>query len=640
MSTPLQDAKKINKTVSQTFSAFIEPVLEQKLFHAIVSYYLNENDKLGFGLSESQISAICRTLLYGNEPSYNNSQAWLISEETILDEYHKKEFAIMDYLHLVSLELRKQLGQYSTPVKIVRYILKSVGYIPMKDILFKKLIDPACGSGAFLVEASRVYLNALKKANISMSEWYLMVISAIKGIDVDPKACFFARLNLAILLAPPILDFVSINGISRLKPLPVYCADTLRLMALKGKDTPQFYDGLNISLECQFDFVVGNPPYYKIRELDQGIKNAFAESIYGHPNAYGLFIHAGIEMLKANGRLGFIIPRSMLSGLYFKNLREFIERNTSIKEVVYISDRKKVFDNVLHGTMILSLKRDKQSREKVKISFIKSLKDMENRHTEISVDRNKIIQRLNGTTVWFVANTLETYGIINRIIKEHPLLSEYKINCRAKTGQIVWNRLKPLLTINEKLDTLPLIWATDVGKFSFSFNKMGMARPCFLKLNSKTECLVVKGPCILVQRVTADEQPSRIVACIPDEFCKKERNGYFVENHLNVIQPTSENPGMDLYFILGILNSEVVEFFFRAMNGNTQVSAVDLNCLPIPMGKYEKDISHLSKMIQKNINSGKGANLLTKLNQFVIRAYGLKEKDHEFIKRSLDKYSC
>lgn len=190
MSTPLQDAKKINKTVSQTFSAFIEPVLEQKLFHAIVSYYLNENDKLGFGLSESQISAICRTLLYGNEPSYNNSQAWLISEETILDEYHKKEFAIMDYLHLVSLELRKQLGQYSTPVKIVRYILKSVGYIPMKDILFKKLIDPACGSGAFLVEASRVYLNALKKANISMSEWYLMVISAIKGIDVDPKACF------------------------------------------------------------------------------------------------------------------------------------------------------------------------------------------------------------------------------------------------------------------------------------------------------------------------------------------------------------------------------------------------------------------------------------------------------------------
>lgn len=245
-------------------------------------------------------------------------------------------------------------------------------------------------------------LNALKKANISLSEWYPMVIAVIKGIDVDPKACFFARLNLAMLLAPPILDFVSMNGIAKLKPLPVYCADTLQLMALKGKDDLLLYDRLNMSLECQFDFVVGNPPYYKIRGLDRGIKNAFTESIYGHPNAYGLFIHAEIEMLKANGRLGFIIPRSMLSGLYFKNLREFIERNTSIKEMVYISDRKKVFDNVLHGTMLLSLKRGKQSREKITISFIKSLKDMEDRYAGIRVDRNKIIQRLNGTTVMSV----------------------------------------------------------------------------------------------------------------------------------------------------------------------------------------------------------------------------------------------
>lgn len=418
--------------------------------------------------------------------------------------------------------------------------------------------------------------------------------------------------------------------------MPVYCADTLRLMALKGKDTPQFYDGLNISLECQFDFVVGNPPYYKIRKLDQGIKNAFAESIYGHPNAYGPFIHAGIEMLKANGRLGFIIPRSMLSGLYFKNLREFIERNTSIKEVVYISDRKKVFDNVLHGTMILSLKRDKQSREKVMISFIKSLKDMENRHAEISVDRDRVIQRLNGTTVWFVANTSETYVIIDRIIKEHPLLSGHEINCRAKTGQIVWNRVKPLLATTEKSGTLPLVWATDVGKFSFSFNRMGMARPCFLKLNSKTECLVVKGPCILVQHVTADEQPSRIVACIPEEFCKIERNGYFVENHLNVIQLVIKNSETDIYFILGILNSEVVEFFFRAMNGNTQVSATELNLLPMPTGKYNYKIADIAKEIQTT-EEAKREKLLKELNVLVAKAYDLNTNERSFIKRHLNE---
>ncbi|MCF6149414.1 MAG: N-6 DNA methylase [Candidatus Kuenenia sp.] len=636
MSMTLQNDKKINKSVSQTFSVFIDSDLEREFFNAIVSYYLNESDKLGLGLGKSQVTTICRILLYGNEPSSEDSLAWQICEGNILGEYHKKEFAVMDYLHLVSLELRKQLGQYSTPVKIVKYILKSVGYIPTKNILFKNLIDPACGSGAFLVESSRIYLNALKKANVPLSEWYPMFTAAIRGIDVDPKACFFARLNLAMLLAPPILDFVSTDGISKLKPLPVYCADTLHLMVLKGMGASPVYDTLNTSLECQSDFVVGNPPYYKIRGIDRSIKNAFAESIYGHPNAYALFIHAGIVMLKANGRLGFIIPRSMLSGLYFKNLRGFIERNTSIKEMVYISDRKKVFDNVLHGTMILTLKRNKQSREKVTISFIKSLKDMENRHAEISVDRNKIIQRLNGTTVWFVANTSETYAIIDRIIKEHPLLSDHKINCRAKTGQIVWNRVKPLLTTDKKPCTLPLVWATDVRKFSFSFNKMGAARPCYLKLNPKTQNLIVKGLSILVQRVTADEQPSRIVACIPGEFCKKERNGYFVENHLNIIQPAVGNSEIDLYFILGIFNSEVVEFFFRAMNGNTQVSATELNLLPIPTGKYNYKIANIAKEIQITRETKK-ENLLRKLNVLVGKAYGLDTNELSFIKRHLNE---
>ncbi|GAB62562.1 putative methyltransferase [Candidatus Jettenia caeni] len=553
-----------------------------------------------------------------------------------MDEYHKKEFAIMDYLHIVSLELRKQLGQYATPIEIVRYIVKSVEYIPSKSILQKRLIDPACGSGAFLGEACRVYLNALKKAAIPISEWYPMIISAICGIDIDPKACFFARLNLAMLLAPPILEFISKNTIAKLKPLPIHCADTLHLLASRRKSIPLFYDRISIPLEDQFDFVVGNPPYYKIKNLEQNIKNTFTESIYGHPNAYALFIHAGIEMLRTHGRLGFIVPRSMLSGLYFKNLREFIEKKTAIKEIVNISDRKNIFDGVLHGTMILSLKRGKQNDEKINISLVKTLEDIRDQHRAVIVDRNEVVQQLNGTTVWFVADSLDVYNILSKIIKGSPLLSGNQINYRAKTGQIVWNRVKPLLSTQKEPDTLPLVWATDVGKFSFSFNRMGIARPCFLKSNSKTKQLIVKGLCILVQRVTADEQPSRIIACIPEELCKKEHDGYFVENHLNIIQPTNESNTIDLYFILGILNSDVVDFFFRTMNGNTQVSATELNLLPIPTGKSDDKIAEIAKEIQV-VEEAKRKKLFTELNVLVAKAYGLNMNELRFIKNHLNE---
>lgn len=620
----------------QKLSTTDSSIPKEKLLNALASYFLNENDKLGFGIERKLLSTLCKILLRGNEDNSNSFLNWHINEETIFDEYRKDDLEIMDYLHLVSVEQKKQLGQYSTPRNIVKYILKSVNYISLKNILAKKLIDPACGSGAFLVEAVRIYLNTLKKTNMPPDTWYPMVTTAITGIDIDPKACFFARLNLSILLAPSILEFVAKNGIEKIEPLPVYCTDALESIALEARGEKTLYDGINISLRKQYDFVVGNPPYFKIRGLSKNLRNTFSDSIYGHPNAYGLFIHAGTEMLNTKGKLGFIIPRSMLSGLYFKNLRNFIERKTSLRKITCISERKKVFNDVLHGTMIISLARDRKHKKEVNISCVQSLNERNNQHNKVTVNRDNIIQHLNGTTVWFVANSLKTYKIIDRIIKKHPLLSSNDINYQAKTGQIVWNRVKPLLTENAKSDTLPLVWATDIGKFSFSFNKTGASRPCFLKVTPKTSNLIVKDLSILIQRVTADEQPSRMVACIPDRFCKIETDGYFVENHLNVIQPTTKKPKVDLYFMLGVLNSEIVDFFFRAMNGNTQVSVTELNLLPMPLGKYESDIAKIAKAIQKAKTVNDRNKLIKKLNKTVARAYELKVNELEYVKNHLN----
>lgn len=628
---------KERRILPQTLLFLSNPINEEGLFHALISQFLNERDKLGLDLSEHQIEILCRTLLTGGENTLHDFNKWQINERSIFDDYRKDELEIVDYLHLVSIEMRKQWGQYATPQKIARYILKSVNYVSTKSIINKKIIDPSCGSGVFLVEAARIYLFSLKKANVPQSKWYPLITSAIAGIDIDPKACFFTRLNLSMILAPAILQFATKNNIKDLNPLPVYCADTLELFVSEASRDRVMYGDLNILLRNQFDFVVGNPPYFKISGLSKRLKSVFSESIYGHPNTYGLFIHAGIDMLKPQGKLGFIVPRSMLSGLYFKNLRGFIEKNTAVKEITSIAERKKTFDHVLHGTMILILEHNKNTDdEKVAISNVQSSNDLDI-HNQISIHRDQIIQHLNGTTVWFIAESMDMYNIINRIIKEHPLLSGQEINCRAKTGQIVWNRVKPLLAGSQEPDTLPLIWATDVGKFGFTFNRIGTSRPCFLRVTSKTGNLIINEPGILVQRITADEQYSRIVASLPHEFCKKELNGYFVENHLNIIQSSKRETKTDLYFLLGVLNSEIVEFFFRAMNGNTQVSATELNLLPIPRGDLYPEIAGIAKKLQeKPFNTGKSI-LFEKLNLLVSKAYGLSGGELLFIKQYLQQ---
>jgi hypothetical protein len=384
----------------------------------------------------------------------------------LFDTYYAENLEVHDYLHLVSQEMRKCLGQYITPSVIVKYILDAVGYREEADILDRRLADPACGSGIFLVEAIRAYLAALRRADVPIEAWYPQVLSVFVGLDVDPVACLYARFNLSLLLTPAILFWADTHPGTPLPLLPVDRLDTLRAVALE-LGPPRFfsYNTSPLRLRDSFDFVVGNPPYYKIGRLDTELKEIFQASLYGHPNAYALFLHTGLEMLRSGGVLGYIVPRSMLS--------------------------------------------------------------------------------------------------------------------------------------------------------------------------SRTHRLVNKGLNLLAQRVTADEQPHRLVACIPESFCMEHVAGYFVENHLNVIQPRPDAPPIDLYYLLGILCSDVIEFFFRTMNGNTQVSATELNLMPIPRCDQEPQIAALARRLQDTPDPVARVPLEQRLNEQVTDAYGLTPDELHFIQKTL-----
>jgi len=632
-----------------------EQILSDRLRDALAAHLYREARRLGLSFRASQVASLCDSLL--REPAKapetdRRSPGHILRESTLFDTYHAENLDVHDYLHLVSQEMRKCLGQYVTPSVIVKYILDAVGYQEDADIPGKRLADPACGSGIFLVEALRIYLAALRRAGVPIETWYPRVLSAFAGMDVDPVACLYARFNLSLLLTPAILFWLDRNQVFSEKPgfsdmaLPVYCLDTLRTVAPE-LDAPRLfsYDTPLLRLTDSFDFVVGNPPYRKIGRLDRELKEVFRASLYGHPNAYGLFLHAGLEMLRPTGILGYIIPRSMLSGLYFKNLRRFIEQQATLREITLIAERKKVFKNVLQGTMILVIQRQPRDMDSATISLhplktavARSVVDLETRQMPAAqVDQRQVVRHLNGTSVWFVADTRRTYDILDKILGHHPLLSSPAVGCPARTGPIVWNRVKPLLRSSPEANTLPLIWATDVGRFTFASGSAGESRPPYLKTGPRTRRLMNRGLSLLVQRVTADEQPHRLVACVPEHFCAEHAAGYFVENHLNVIQPCADAPPIDLYYLLGILCSDVIEFFFRTMNGNTQVSATELNLMPIPRCDRESRIVALARQLQDTQESAARASLEQQLNEQVAEAYGLISDELRFIQEILTK---
>ena len=203
------------------------------------------------------------------------------------------------YIKTTDVEYRKKMGQYFTPLFVRQHLLK---HLP--KIKAPKILDPACGTGEFLLSAQEYFENP-----------------NLYGWEIDPRL-----VNLSQQINPQ--------------------AKIIKTDALK-KMYPQE----------KFDYVISNPPYYEFQP-DNEIKDKFKEIINGRPNIFSMFIKIGLEILKPGGCLGFVVPPSMNNGAYFSNLRQYIIDNANI-EYLKILSSSSLFHRAFQTVMILILKKEK-----------------------------------------------------------------------------------------------------------------------------------------------------------------------------------------------------------------------------------------------------------------------------------------
>lgn len=197
---------------------------------------------------------------------------------------------------------KKKKGQYYTPPAIVRYILDEVGYREENGIASpnRRLIDPACGSGTFLVEAAQRLVAAYRKAGEQTHD-PLEVLKRVRnnlvGFDLNPFACYLAEVNLLIQTLDLVKDACDATGKPpRLEPFHIYNVDALArpdhtyygaTFSTLLADELQEVDAIKsrapeTPYANGFAFVVANPPYgakltddYKAR-LTQDYSDVFS----------------------------------------------------------------------------------------------------------------------------------------------------------------------------------------------------------------------------------------------------------------------------------------------------------------------------------------------------------------------------
>jgi adenine-specific DNA-methyltransferase len=130
---------------------------------------------------------------------------------------------------------------------------------------------------------------------------------------------------------------------------------------------------------------------------------------------------------------------------------------------------------------------------------------------------------------------------------------------------------------------VPVLWAESVtadGHFLLRCEKRNH-RP-FLRLRDGDDWLVVRRPCVLLQRTTAREQARRLIAAELPAALLEKHGGVTVENHLNMLIPIQRQPKIPLAVLAAFLNSDFADRAFRCLSGSVAVSAYELEHLPLP----------------------------------------------------------
>ena len=297
--------------------------------------------------------------------------------EQYLGHIHKKSKDVKN------TSKRKEQGIYYTPRFVVDYIVKNtVGrYIKEHPTDYKKMtiIDPACGSGSFILSALDYMVsldadidNRQKKMDYVYGKGKLStermryLKNCIFGVDLDHQAVEVTQLNLMLRAA---------EKKERLPSLQSNLQQGNSLIT-KKEFSEEFFDWetqFKTVEKGKFDVVIGNPPYLSLQTIHdeqykKGLKHEFPEIYSGQNDLLYFFYGLGAKILKENGYLGFITSRYFLEADFAKNLRQYLKNNTELIQIIDFGSKIRIFDEASTNTCILIFKNKKIQKTTISLT--------------------------------------------------------------------------------------------------------------------------------------------------------------------------------------------------------------------------------------------------------------------------------
>ncbi len=255
---------------------------------------------------------------------------WLNDRKQEIGFESLPELLPSDYSSIKFISKGKKKGQLQCNDKIKSHINAWEAY--KKALSSIKVLDPACGSGAFLNEVFDYLFQEGQRVNAELTTLYggqmdlfrwetYILANNLYGVDLNQESVEITKLALWLKTANPFekLTYLDEN---------IKCGNSL--IAVSNLNNSTHFDWEKefpkIVKNGGFDVVVGNPPYGAIlsdSELDY-LKNHYLSYEY-QCNTYVLFYERGLTLLKKKGILGFITPATFTYQHYFQKIRNLLK---------------------------------------------------------------------------------------------------------------------------------------------------------------------------------------------------------------------------------------------------------------------------------------------------------------------------
>lgn len=507
-----------------------------------------------------------------------------------------------------NLKKRKEQGIYYTPKFIVDYIVQNaLGPVldkcqSINDLQKIKILDPACGSGSFLVAAMNFLIKKYEAFGVKPDSLLKIQVlqNNIYGVDLDQQAVELARLNLLLNTFDSQMKLPNIghnikNGNSLISGSD---EELEKFFGPNYRDKKPFNwqeEFPDVFRRGGFDVIIGNPPWGANIDKDaEYLAAQYPQSTKAHKDTYKIFIDLAVQILKTSGKLGFVVPNTFLYQPRYQDIKDLLDHY----KYLAVNLGEKIFGGVELPCCVLIAEKEK-SDEHIVIDLTKTVR--EELPGAILNATPEFAEKINATTSAIVKNTGLTFDEVF-LMKDGGVKHQRTNIGKADKGK---SDLRERIYYTGKLknnEDHALLIGADINRYVVYNEPTFILRFDYKDILNDDEIVYFDKKMMetkekIVWRQTADK--IRAVIIYQDWFANTLQCAVIQENYTNKV---------GLLYALAIFNSKYIDYLYRQKVLETgkvfpQVKLKYLRDLPFVIGakdQQEKVAELAKKMLALN----------------------------------------